>query len=42
MNETIMKQLEDAGYDFALAISTEAERAAGSACGQLAILNGSN
>lgn len=35
----IQKQLEDAGYDNAVAIATNAEIAAGAACGQLAIIN---
>lgn len=39
MEETIKNQLEDAGYDFAVAIATEAEINAGAACGQLAIIN---
>lgn len=34
--ETIKKQLEQNGYDFAVAIATEAELEAGAACGQLA------
>jgi hypothetical protein len=38
MNE-IKQQLEDAGYDFAVAIATQAEIAAGAACGQLAIID---
>jgi adenine C2-methylase RlmN of 23S rRNA A2503 and tRNA A37 len=38
MNE-IKQQLEDAGYDFAVAIATQAEIEAGAACGQLAIIN---
>ncbi|MCK9154723.1 MAG: hypothetical protein M0P12_01265 [Paludibacteraceae bacterium] len=35
----IQKQLEYAGYDNAVAIATNAEIAAGAACGQLAIIN---
>ena len=38
MNE-IKKQLEDAGYDCAVAIATDAEVKAGAACGQLAVLD---
>ena len=41
MNE-IMNQLETAGYDAAVAIATEAEIAAGAACGQLAIIAENN
>jgi hypothetical protein len=36
--ETIKQQLEEAGYDYAVAIATKAEVEAGAACGQLAIL----
>ena len=36
--DTIKKELEDAGYDFAVAIATQAEIEAGAACGQLAII----
>lgn len=36
--ETIKKQLEDAGYDYAVAIATQAEINAGAACGQLSLL----
>jgi hypothetical protein len=36
--ETIKKQLEDAGYDFAVAVATQAEIDAGAACGQLSII----
>lgn len=39
MNETIKNQLEAEGYDYAVAIATEAEVAAGAACGQLAIID---
>ena len=38
MNETIQKQLEQAGYGYAVAVATQAEIAAGAACGQLAII----
>jgi adenine C2-methylase RlmN of 23S rRNA A2503 and tRNA A37 len=34
----LFKQLEDAGYDFAVAIATEEEVKNGAACGQLAII----
>lgn len=37
MNEVI-EQLKDAGYDFGVAIATEAEINAQAACGQLAII----
>jgi adenine C2-methylase RlmN of 23S rRNA A2503 and tRNA A37 len=39
MNDTIKNQLANAGYDFAVAVATQAEVEAGAACGQLAILN---
>lgn len=42
MTEDIKKQLEEAGYNFAVAIATNAEIAAGAACGQLAIINEEN
>jgi hypothetical protein len=38
MNEKITQQLEEAGFDYAIAIATKAEVEAGAACGQLAIL----
>ncbi len=34
----IEKQLNDSGYDYAIAIATQAEVEAGAACGQLAII----
>ena len=37
--ESIQKQLEEAGYDNAIAIATEAEIEAGAACGQLSIIS---
>lgn len=37
--ENITNQLEEAGFDFAIAIATQAEIQAGAACGQLAIIN---
>lgn len=36
--ENIKQQLEEAGFDFAVAIATKAEVEAGAACGQLAIV----
>jgi len=36
--ETIKKQLEEAGYDYAVAIATEAEIKNGAACGQLSLI----
>lgn len=36
--ENIRKQLESAGYDYAVAIATKAEIEAGAACGQLSLL----
>lgn len=36
--EKIAKQLKDAGFDYAVAIATEAEINAKAACGQLAII----
>jgi len=36
--ENIKQQLEDNGYDFAVAIATQAEIDAGAACGQLALV----
>lgn len=38
MNEIIIEQLEKEGYDFAIAIATEAEVESGAACGQLSII----
>jgi adenine C2-methylase RlmN of 23S rRNA A2503 and tRNA A37 len=37
--ENIKQQLEEAGFDFAVAIATKAEVEAGAACGQLAIVS---
>lgn len=37
--ESIMKQLEKEGFDFAVAIATEAEITNGAACGQLSIID---
>ena len=39
MNEEIKKQLENEGYEYAVAIATDAEIEAGAACGQLAIID---
>ena len=36
--EKIVEALRDAGYDYAVAIATEAEINAKAACGQLAII----
>ena len=36
--DTIKKALEDNGYDYAVAVATQAEINAGAACGQLAIV----
>jgi adenine C2-methylase RlmN of 23S rRNA A2503 and tRNA A37 len=38
MEETIKQQLEEEGYDYAVAIATKAEIEAGAACGQLSII----
>jgi len=38
-NENMKTQLEQAGYNYAIAVATEAEITAGAACGQLAIIN---
>ena len=38
MNDNIKEQLDQAGYDYAVAIATEAEVSAGAACGLLAII----
>lgn len=39
IEDVIKKDLEDCGYDFAVAIATKAEIEAGAACGQLAIID---
>lgn len=36
--DTIKAELEEAGYDFAIAVATCAEVEAGAACGQLSII----
>jgi len=38
MNEEITKKLEDAGYDYAIAVATQSEIENGAACGQLSII----
>ena len=38
MNEKIRKELEERGYDYAVAVATEAEVDADAACGQLALI----
>lgn len=36
--EQIIKELKEAGYDYGVAIATEAEIKAGAACGQLSLI----
>lgn len=36
--EKILKSLSEAGYDYAIAIATQAEIEVGAACGQLSII----
>ena len=38
MNEDIKQQLEENGYDYAVAIATQSEIDNGAACGQLSII----
>lgn len=38
ITDKIKLQLEEAGYDYAVAVATEAEIEAGAACGQLSII----
>ena len=38
MNDKIKKQLEDAGYEYAIAVATKSEIDNGAACGQLSII----
>ena len=38
MNEKIKNQLEENGYDFAVAVATQSEIENGAACGQLSII----
>ncbi len=40
--EAIKKQLEEAGYDYAVAIATQSEIKAGAACGQLSLIEEPN
>jgi hypothetical protein len=37
--DNIKQELENAGYDYAVAIATQAEIEAGAACGQLSIIH---
>lgn len=36
--EKIIQQLKEAGYDYGVAIATQAEIKAGAACGQLSLI----
>lgn len=36
--DKIKRELEENGYDYAVAVATQAEISAGAACGQLAIV----
>lgn len=36
--DTVKEQLESSGYDYAIAVATNAEVEAGAACGQLSII----
>lgn len=38
MNTQIKAELEEAGYDFAVAVATQSEIENGAACGQLSII----
>ena len=38
MTEQIKSQLEESGYDFAVAVATQSEIENGAACGQLSII----
>lgn len=38
MTELIKKQLEESGYDYAVAVATKSEIENGAACGQLSII----
>lgn len=38
ITEKIKSQLDEAGYDYAVAVATESEINAGAACGQLSII----
>jgi adenine C2-methylase RlmN of 23S rRNA A2503 and tRNA A37 len=37
-NEKVAKELEERGFDYAVAVATNAEIEAGAACGQLSII----
>lgn len=38
MTDQIKNELEDAGYDYAIAVATQSEVENGAACGQLSII----
>lgn len=38
MTEKIKKELEESGYDYAVAVATQSEIENGAACGQLSII----
>ena len=38
ITHAIAEQLEEAGYDYAVAVATKAEVEAGAACGQLSLI----
>jgi len=38
MTEQIKQQLEESGYDYAVAVATQSEIENGAACGQLSII----
>ena len=38
MNEKIKQELENAGYEYAVAVATKSEVENGAACGQLSII----
>lgn len=38
MTDLIKKQLEESGYDYAVAVATKSEIENGAACGQLSII----
>lgn len=38
MTEVMKRQLEESGYDFAIAVATQSEIDNGAACGQLSII----
>lgn len=39
MNEKIKSELEEAGFDYAVAVATKSEIENGAACGQLSIIS---